>query len=148
MRHWKALGGLALTFLLASTGAVAGERYYDNKNSYDGDGYHVNAKVVNVAPIVRRVRVAEPYEMCWPNRYSHHEPYCETRTAYRFVEKIEGYDITYRYQGRYFTTRSDHNPGKRIRVRVEMEPASRHSGYSKSGYGHPSNDHYCDDDCA
>jgi uncharacterized protein YcfJ len=218
MRHLKTLSGIALTFLLASTGAVAGERYYDDDDYYDGDGYYVNAKVVNVEPVFRRVRIAEPQQMCWSepthyrgpsrghrnnaaastiiggvvggvvgnqvgrrndhrseltvagalvgaaighsvgksqhsrryrsNRYSYQEPYCETRTEYRYVEQIAGYDVTYRYQGRYFTTRTDHEPGKRIRVRVDLEPATRHSGYSESRHGNPSYDHYCDDDCA
>lgn len=212
MRHLKTMSGIALTFLLAATGAVAGERYYD------GDGYYLNAKVVDVDPVFRRVRIAEPHRICLSeptrhrghphgnrknaaaptiiggivggvvgnqigrrndhrseltiagalvgaaighsvgknhnshgyrsDRHSYYAPNCETRTKYRVVERIEGYDVTYSYQGRYFTTRTDHDPGKWIRVRVDLEPEVQYSRFSGSRHRHPADDHYCDDDCA
>jgi hypothetical protein len=41
--------------------------------------------------------------------------------AYRTVEdNVAGYDVTYRYGGREYTTRTDHHPGDRIRVRVDV----------------------------
>lgn len=41
--------------------------------------------------------------------------------AYRTVEdEVTGYDVTYRYGGREYTTRTDHHPGDRIRVRVDV----------------------------
>lgn len=41
--------------------------------------------------------------------------------AYRTVEDdVAGYDVTYRYGGREYTTRTDHHPGDRIRVRVDV----------------------------
>ena len=89
-----------------------------------------------------------PYSHRRSGRYSYYEPYCETRTEYRMVERVVAYDVTYRYRGRYFTTRTDHPPGKRIRVRVDLEPAPRHGRYSDSGYRYRSGGHYCDDDCA
>jgi uncharacterized protein YcfJ len=30
------------------------------------------------------------------------------------------YDVTYEYAGRTYTTRTDYDPGERIRVRVEV----------------------------
>ena len=47
---------------------------------------------------------------------------CEMRTTYHMEERIEGYHVTYRYQGRVFTTRTEHDPGKFIPVRVEVSP--------------------------
>lgn len=38
-------------------------------------------------------------------------------------ERIDGYDVTYRYHGRDYTTRMDHDPGDRLRVRVDVTPA-------------------------
>jgi len=37
-------------------------------------------------------------------------------------EQVDGYDVTYEYGGRTYHTRSDFNPGDRIRVRVEAAP--------------------------
>ena len=51
------------------------------------------------------------------------ETRCETVSAARYEERIEGYDVTYRYQGRLYHTRTHYDPGKRIRVRVEVTPA-------------------------
>ena len=32
-----------------------------------------------------------------------------------------GYEVTYRYGGREYTTRMDHDPGERMRVRVDTD---------------------------
>ena len=41
--------------------------------------------------------------------------------AYRDAQDdVIGYDVTYRYGGREYTTRTDHHPGDRIRVRVDV----------------------------
>ncbi|MGH8482652.1 MAG: glycine zipper 2TM domain-containing protein [Nevskiaceae bacterium] len=52
------------------------------------------------------------------------ETRCETVSAARYESRLEGYDVTYRYQGRLYHTRTDSDPGKRIRVRVSVTPAS------------------------
>ena len=36
--------------------------------------------------------------------------------------RVDGYDVTYEYAGRQFTTRTDYHPGDRIRVRVDVRP--------------------------
>ena len=35
---------------------------------------------------------------------------------------VNGYDVTYEYAGRQFTTRTNYHPGDRIRVRVDVRP--------------------------
>lgn len=35
---------------------------------------------------------------------------------------VNAYDVTYEYAGRTYTTRTDHHPGDRIRVRVDVIP--------------------------
>lgn len=35
---------------------------------------------------------------------------------------VTAYDVTYEYAGRQYTTRTDHHPGDRIRVRVDVRP--------------------------
>jgi hypothetical protein len=32
------------------------------------------------------------------------------------------YDVTYEYAGRQYVTRTDHHPGDRMRVRVDVRP--------------------------
>lgn len=36
--------------------------------------------------------------------------------------RVVGYDVTYEYGGRQFHTRTNHHPGDRIRVRVDVRP--------------------------
>lgn len=46
-----------------------------------------------------------------------HERYTE--------ERIDGYDVTYRYKGETFTARLPYDPGKRLRVKVSVAPVRR-----------------------
>ncbi|QNH11961.1 glycine zipper 2TM domain-containing protein [Xanthomonas sp. SI] len=48
---------------------------------------------------------------------------CEP-VAYRSesYDRVDGYDVTYEYGGRYYHTRSAERPGDRIRVRVDVLP--------------------------
>lgn len=41
---------------------------------------------------------------------------------YRDERSVNAYDVTYEYAGRTYTTRTDHHPGDRIRVRVDVRP--------------------------
>jgi uncharacterized protein YcfJ len=74
----------------------------------------------------RRSGSDEPYE-----RYDDYRAYerhsrpvtrCETRYQSREEERIDGYRVTYRYHGQTYTTRTDHDPGDRLRVRVAVTP--------------------------
>ncbi len=47
---------------------------------------------------------------------------CETVSRVRHEERIDGYRVTYLYNGSEFTTRTDHDPGHRIPVRVSITP--------------------------
>ena len=42
----------------------------------------------------------------------------------RYEERIDGYDVTYRYHGRLHHTRMPYDPGKRVRVRTDVSPAN------------------------
>lgn len=55
-------------------------------------------------------------------RHVVYEERCEVVTEHVRHERIEGYDVTYRYGGRQYTTFSDHHPGDRIQVRVDVVP--------------------------
>jgi uncharacterized protein YcfJ len=48
---------------------------------------------------------------------------CSVRYEPEYEERIEGYRVTYEYNGREYTTRMPYDPGERIRVRVAVAPA-------------------------
>jgi uncharacterized protein YcfJ len=47
---------------------------------------------------------------------------CEVRYDERFEERIDGYRVTYEYNGIRQTTQLPYDPGDRIRVRVDVRP--------------------------
>lgn len=54
--------------------------------------------------------------------YADVERRCAVTTDVHEEERTEGYRVTYRYQGNAYTQRMDHDPGRRIKVRVSVEP--------------------------
>lgn len=163
--------------MIAGSGiAVAGHQY-----KYDRHTYYDRAKVVDVEPIYRHVRISTPHQECYEeevrrpvyhrnsdgaalvggliggivgnelghgkkgatiagalvgaaigkstNRHRDHyseqvsyEEHCATRVSYRTEQRIEGYNVTYRYKGEEFTTRMYEHPGKFVQVRVRVSP--------------------------
>jgi uncharacterized protein YcfJ len=201
----KAMTGLVASGLLLS-GQAAFADHNDWKNArYErrsGPEYDY-ARVVDVDPIVRQVRVSEPRRECWNetrydeasypndhrydpkrgsagsmilggiigaaignqigsgdgrraatvagaiigsavghdaaakrearNRYAYEDqdyresrPYeverCKVRYEESYEKRVEGYRVTYVYNGREHTTRLPYDPGDRIRVRVDVQP--------------------------
>jgi uncharacterized protein YcfJ len=47
---------------------------------------------------------------------------CDVHYRDSYVERVEGYDVTYEYAGREYATRMPYDPGERIRVRVDVSP--------------------------
>jgi uncharacterized protein YcfJ len=191
------VGLMVTTFTVASASAVAGDRYDDGYDSryengrYD-DGYEY-ARVVDVEPLVTRVRVSTPQRECWDETRVDNRGYrndvlprtnaggallgavigaaignqigsgsgrraatvggavigaaignrqvekrngqygssgrdytvqrCETRYQDEWQERVDGYRVTYVYNGRRQVTEMPNRPGDRIRVRVEVTPA-------------------------
>jgi uncharacterized protein YcfJ len=48
---------------------------------------------------------------------------CAVRYDEEYEDRIDGYRVTYEYNGREYTTRTPNDPGPRIRVRVAVSPA-------------------------
>jgi uncharacterized protein YcfJ len=48
---------------------------------------------------------------------------CEVRYEKRYEERVDGYRVSYEYNGREYTTRLPYDPGERIRVRVAVAVA-------------------------
>lgn len=53
---------------------------------------------------------------------THYETRCRTVYDRRTEERIDGYDVTYRYDGQTYTTRMPYDPGERVPVRVSVTP--------------------------
>lgn len=51
------------------------------------------------------------------------EQVCHTRYRTEHAEHLIGYDVTYKYRGRLYNTRTNHHPGDRIPVDVHVQPA-------------------------
>ncbi|MFO7602788.1 MAG: glycine zipper 2TM domain-containing protein [Gammaproteobacteria bacterium] len=47
---------------------------------------------------------------------------CTSNVSYHTETRTEAYDVTYRYRGEIFTTRMPYDPGKQLRVRVDVRP--------------------------
>lgn len=63
------------------------------------------------------------------NANSHPQParyqtvqHCDTVNEYRNEERLTGYQVVYRYNGAERSVHMDHDPGDRIRLRVQVEP--------------------------
>jgi len=50
---------------------------------------------------------------------------CRTVETVREQRRIQHYDVTYRYEGRTFTTRQPRDPGRRIKLRLSLTPADQ-----------------------
>ena len=55
-------------------------------------------------------------------RYVTNERRCELVDQYDTEERLVGYRVKYRYKGRIFETRTSEHPGRRIPVRVDVDP--------------------------
>ena len=51
-----------------------------------------------------------------------YEQRCDVQTDYIDEERVVGYDVTYRYNGQTYRTRTPDHPGRRIQVRVDVQP--------------------------
>jgi len=142
------------------------------------------ARVVNVKPIYREVRVSNPIQECWDtpvkhtrnhksadgilaggliggvvghqvgkghgkklatavgailgasighkavnghasssnNGYVEYEQHCNTRQQVSYEEVVDGYKVTYQYKGERYRIEMPYDPGKRIKMRIQVTP--------------------------
>ncbi len=105
----RGAGGRALAG--AVIGGVIGHQFGSGRGK---DAATVAGSVIGAAighGPVRRVDVAEPVQRC------------ATRYENRLEERIDGYQVVYRYHGQNYSTRMPYDPGKKIKVRVDIRPA-------------------------
>ncbi len=54
------------------------------------------------------------------------QPDCRINQRHHKQKQIDGYKVTYKYQGKKFTTVMDHRPGKRIPISVSVRPITHY----------------------
>lgn len=59
----------------------------------------------------------------YTTRYTRPIRRCETTYQSHREERIDGYEVIYAYNGRKYATTTPFDPGKRIRIRVDVRPA-------------------------
>lgn len=55
--------------------------------------------------------------------YASTQTNCQQIDAITDQRRIIGYDVEYRYRGEVYTSRLNYDPGERLRVRVQVQPA-------------------------
>ncbi len=51
-----------------------------------------------------------------------YEEHCKTRHQVNYEEVVDGYDVTYKYRGRRYHVEMPYDPGKRIKMRIQITP--------------------------
>lgn len=54
--------------------------------------------------------------------YTAYESFCEVENQVRYEEVLDSYRVTYRYKGNKYQTNMPYDPGKKIKLRVSIEP--------------------------
>ena len=54
--------------------------------------------------------------------YTEYEERCDVRHQVSYEEVIDGYRVTYRFQGEHYQIEMPYNPGKRIKLRIQISP--------------------------
>ncbi|WP_281560052.1 glycine zipper 2TM domain-containing protein [Thalassomonas sp. RHCl1] len=54
--------------------------------------------------------------------HASHRKVLHCSREYSSFEEISGYEVTYKYQGEIYHTRTRHHPGKKIKLRVTVDP--------------------------
>ena len=85
-------------------------------------GNHKRGSTIAGAVIGAAIGSETGHDRRYGDEYVRYEEVCEATQTFREEQRIDGYQVTYRYKGEYFTTRMDRHPGKRIRVRVHVSP--------------------------
>lgn len=109
-------GRAGKTILGAIVGGVIGHQFGSGSGNDAATvaGTLIGAAVGNESArddVYRTTRYATPVRRCATNYQTHEE------------ERVDGYDVIYAYHGRKYATTTPHDPGKRIRIRVDVRPA-------------------------
>ncbi len=102
-----------------------------------------NKKVGAVAGALLGASIADDISGRHRSERVHYEQRCDTRYNTRYRTEISGYNVSYRYNGSIYHTRTDYHPGNRIRVSVNVHPTGYDHNHGRPrghGYGHSNYD--------
>lgn len=110
-------GRAGKTLFGAIVGSVIGHQFGNGRGNDAATvagaliGAGIASDAARNAPTYHTTRYERPIRRCETNYQSHEE------------ERVDGYEVIYAYNGRKYATRTPFDPGKRIRIRVDVRPA-------------------------
>ena len=112
VRRERRRGGLGRVIAGGIIGGVIGSQFGDGNGR---EAMTVLGSVVGAASASDKNR---------HERESEHrvQKYCETTYEYEERDRVEGFRVTYEFDGKTYTTRTETDPGDEIRVRVDVRP--------------------------
>jgi uncharacterized protein YcfJ len=117
--HRRAPGEGGATLLGAVVGGVIGHQFGggSGKHAATAVGSIIGATIGNdvahrrAGPEYGDTQVSRPVRRC-ATRYRDHRE-----------QRIDGYDVIYRYRGQKYSTRMPYAPGRKMKIRVDIRPA-------------------------
>lgn len=105
----------------SSTGTVVGGLLGAAIGNKLGHGSS-NRKLGTVAGAVVGATVGHGVGEARAHTHVENRDICETVYDESMQERVVGYDVEYRYEGKVYRTRMDHDPGDTVRLRVSAYP--------------------------
>ncbi|MBT3203518.1 MAG: glycine zipper 2TM domain-containing protein [Gammaproteobacteria bacterium] len=62
------------------------------------------------------------YDTASFNRHTRYEQHCETTNHVSYEEVVDSYRVKYRYKGKHYLTTMPYDPGKKIKLKITIEP--------------------------
>ena len=113
----RAPGTGASTLFGAIVGGVIGHQFGSGRGN---DAATVAGTLIGAAVGNDSAQRRHGYETV---QYSRPVERCATKVTSHREQRIDGYRVVYRYNGQKFATRMPYDPGRKIRVRVDVRPA-------------------------
>jgi uncharacterized protein YcfJ len=115
----RAPGSGASTLFGAIVGGVIGHQFGSGRGN---DAATVAGTLIGAAVGNDAARRSNAYQS-QSTQYSRPVRRCDTVVRERQEERIDGYNVVYRYNGQKYATRMPYDPGRELRVRVDIRPA-------------------------
>lgn len=111
-------GRAGSTLLGAVIGGVIGHQFGSGRGN---DAATVAGSMIGAA--IGNEAGRKRYGSGYTTEHSRPVQRCETRYRSHREERIDGYDVLYRYKGQKYQTRMPYDPGRKLKVRVDIRPA-------------------------
>lgn len=115
VNRYRPGGNAGGTLVGAILGGVIGHQFGSGRGN---DAATAAGALIGAAVGSNRAR-GDDYE----ETYARPVKRCRTNYTSREEERIDGYRVTYRYNGQKYATTMPYDPGDRLRIRVDVRPA-------------------------